>query len=628
MSNTVTVQIAADVRRMASGIQQTNQQLGGLNDRVSKVTSVVKGMVAGFAALGAVNVLGDTVRAASDLQQSIGAVGSVFGDYADTITNKSKEAAAAYGLSANEYNTSAALIGAVLKGQGVAADQLAGQVDNLVSRGTDLAATFGGTTAEAVDALGAAFKGEFDSLERYGISLKASDINAELAARGQDKLTGAALKLATQQATTDLIMRQSADAQGQFGRESNSLAVRQQQLAAKFENVKATIGNALLPVVSSFVGFLSDRVIPAAKEVARWFGENVVPALKDLGQWVQNNSTWLGALAAVIGTVALGLAAYSLAMSTWAAITRVMTAVQLAFNAVMAINPFVLIIIGLMALVAALVWAWNNSETFRNVVMAVWDAIKKAVGAVLDWFTNTLWPGIQAVWNAITSSLGAVKDFFVNAWNSMVSFISSIPSKITNFFSSIGGWFANLWNTIKQGAINGWNAMIGWIKGVPGLILSALGNLGSLLLDVGADLLRGLWNGIKNLAGWLKDKIIGFFKNLIPGWVKDVFGIHSPSRMFMEFGQFLTEGLAIGITDRRYMNMVKRSTQELGDMVSGAYTDPALGVGFSGGGGGAGGVQVVINAGLGTDPAQLERAVVNALKSYSGKSGSGWITRL
>jgi Prophage tail length tape measure protein len=100
---------------------------------------------------------------------------------------------------------------------------------------------------------------------------------------------------------------------------------------------------------------------------------------------------------------------------------------------------------------------------------------------------------------------------------------------------------------VVDGVSSGISNVISFVSGLPGKIMSALGNLGSLLLTAGGDLLRGLWNGISGAVEWLKSKIGSFFGNLLPGWVKDMLGIHSPSRVFAEFGRSAMQGFAAGL---------------------------------------------------------------------------------
>src|SRR4029079_7081995 len=134
---------------------------------------------------------------------------------ADTVIRQSQRAATGLGLSADQYRQNANTLGALLSNQGVAADELAGKTRGLIKTGADLAATFGGDTKTAVDALASAFKGEFDPLEQYGISIKQSTVNTEAMRVANVKTTAAFNDLSTaqqaaakQQATANLITKQ------------------------------------------------------------------------------------------------------------------------------------------------------------------------------------------------------------------------------------------------------------------------------------------------------------------------------------------------------------------------------------------------------------------------------------
>ncbi|MFB9768165.1 hypothetical protein ACFFOS_27560, partial [Nocardioides kongjuensis] len=156
----------------------------------------------------------------------------------------------------------------------------------LTRRAADMAATYGGTTKEAIESVSSLLRGEADPIERYGVSIKQSDVNARLAAQGLDKLTGSARKQAEQQARLDLLMQQTSKTAGQFGRESDTIAGKGQRLGAKVEDLEAKF---------------SDLLIPALSAAADWASEDVVPALDDLHGWLSDNSDEFASLASTVG---------------------------------------------------------------------------------------------------------------------------------------------------------------------------------------------------------------------------------------------------------------------------------------------------------------------------------------
>jgi hypothetical protein len=242
-------------------------ELRGLGDSATGTGDKLKNLVAAGAAFAGVTALiKRAVDAASNLQQSTGGVEAVFKDSASAVKTFASEAARSLGLSQSAYQELATVIGSQLKNAGTSMEELAPKTNKLITTGADLAAMFGGTTAEAVGALSSALKGERDPIERYGVSLNQAAIDAKILALGLDTSTNAAKQAATQQATLAIIYEQTADAQGAAAREADSYASVMQTLGALWENTLAQVGTALLPALSQLAGTLGD-LMPAVASI-------------------------------------------------------------------------------------------------------------------------------------------------------------------------------------------------------------------------------------------------------------------------------------------------------------------------------------------------------------------------
>ncbi len=257
---------------------------GRFRGHLATATDDIKKALTSPLAVGAIGtgiVLGfkNVVGAASDAQQAIGGVEAVFGEYAAGVLSDAKKADQALGLSATAYEELITLSGALLKNKGI--EDFAAQGETLIKVGADLAAQFGGSTREAVEALNAAMRGESDPIERYAISLNETAINAELARTGMADLEGAALDQAKTQARLTLIQKQSADAQGAFGRESDTAAGQAARATAQFADMRQELGEKLLPATSAFIGFLNDEALPALG-AAGGVAQDVGAAIGDL----------------------------------------------------------------------------------------------------------------------------------------------------------------------------------------------------------------------------------------------------------------------------------------------------------------------------------------------------------
>jgi hypothetical protein len=288
----IRVQFLAD----ASQLDREMRRAEGTTESVGKkMSDFGKAAVAylGAQALGAVKeFVGDSVRAFSELEQSQGGTQAVFGESAKVIDDFAKRSAQAIGLSEAEFRTATTLIGGQLKRMTGDVNFAAEQSVELTRVAADLAATYGGTTAEAVEALGAAFRGEADPAERFNLNLKASVVNAKAVEMGLAATEKEVDDNARAQALLALIMEQSADAQGQFARELDTVAGKAQVAAAEAENMKARVGEALVPVkeLSTELGMVAAQ---AAGILATKL-QNLTGAIDDVDSAIQQFEIHMG----------------------------------------------------------------------------------------------------------------------------------------------------------------------------------------------------------------------------------------------------------------------------------------------------------------------------------------------
>ena len=148
--HTIQVSVLADTGPLRKAFSNLGQQLG-----LGKIGSSLKtlGVSVGTAIAGvgaaAGLVLKNGIKAAGDLEQSIGAIDSIFGSSAGQMHSWAQAAAQSVGLARNEYNELGTLIGAQLRNGGTAMDELAPKTNQLITLGADLASMFGGTTKES-----------------------------------------------------------------------------------------------------------------------------------------------------------------------------------------------------------------------------------------------------------------------------------------------------------------------------------------------------------------------------------------------------------------------------------------------------------------------------------------------
>lgn len=470
------VRIIADNKEAIRGVDQMGRSVDKAGGRLSKLRAPAAAALGGIALLAK-----GSLDAASDLQQSTGAVQSVYGKFAGSIIKNAKKAAGAVGLSQAAYQQQAVLLGSQLKNLGTPIDQVAGKTQGLIQRASDLAATFGGSTADAVEAIGSLMRGETDPIERYGVSINQASIKAYALAHNLPMATDAQQKQAKSAAVLALLYKQTAAASGQFARETNTAAGASEIASAKFENAKAALGKRLLPVYAKFKTILAT-----------------------VAGWVSRNSRLVFILGGIIGTAAIAILSINAATKAWAAASKAMATVQAVLNTVMSANPAVRIALAITALGVALVVAYKKSETFRNIVNAVFGAVKAAVEPVVDFFVHDIphafgvvFTALKTVWSNVT---GFLRKWGPTALLILAPFIG-IPLLIARHFGKIIGWIRDTWNTVTRDARQFVSTVAGAILSIP----SRIGALAGKMFHAGASFIQSFFKGIGNIVAKVGD---------------------------------------------------------------------------------------------------------------------------
>lgn len=184
----------------------------------------------------------------------------VFGETLPQVTEAAKENASAMGLTTQQYVSAAAAIQDILVPMGFQRKEAADISSQLVNLSGALSEWTGGqvSATQVSDILASALTGEREQLKQLGIVLQQSDIDARLAAKGLDGLTGQLKQQAEATATLDLILQKSQDAQTSFAENADTMGRKTAELTARFEDIKEKLATALVPVFEGFVNILGD----------------------------------------------------------------------------------------------------------------------------------------------------------------------------------------------------------------------------------------------------------------------------------------------------------------------------------------------------------------------------------
>jgi hypothetical protein len=271
----------------AKGIREAKTGMAALGGIVKNLKGAAIAAAASFAAVGVTSFVKDAVTEARDLERNMVGLGNVFGGITPEMQQFAKDASA-IGLSQVEASRASTFLGSVLKQSGFEMNNVAGETKNLVGLASDLAATYGYDVSEALTGMTALFRGEYDPIEKFGVAMKQSEVNALLAARGQKNLTGATLRNAQAQARLDILYSRSKDAQGAYAKQTGSLFVAQTQLKASLDNLKASLGASMTGPLAKLLG----SVVP----LVDMMGKILAPMFETFGKYVARLAPLLVAL--------------------------------------------------------------------------------------------------------------------------------------------------------------------------------------------------------------------------------------------------------------------------------------------------------------------------------------------
>jgi len=269
-------------------------------------------------------------------------------------------------------------------------------------------------------------------------------------------------------------------------------------------------------------GMISDFM--NATKTLVWIAKNTAELAKQGGIWVFNTAK---------------LVAHGIAMAAVRTATALWTAAQWALNVALNANPISLIIIAIVALIAAIVLLWNNSETFRNIVTGVFQAVWNAIKAVWDWISNN-WPLLLAIltgpiglavlwiinnWETVKAAFALAWEFIKQVWSNVVGWFGSVWNGIVSIFSGVGTWFANMFTGAVNAIRNAWGGITGFFQGIWNAITSIFGSIGAAVSNGIVGAVKGVVNGILSGAENIVNGFVGAINGVI-GTINKIPGVN------------------------------------------------------------------------------------------------------
>lgn len=495
-----------DAEKAFDGFARTTKRtLGGIAEFGKKV-AIGLGVVAGAAGAGAFKA----IDAASDLAEEVSKTGQLFGEVTGQVEAFAEAAARTFGQSKQQALEGANTFAIFGKAAGLAGDDLVGFSTDFVGLASDLASFNNTSPQEAIEAIGAALRGEAEPLRRYGVLLDDATLKQKALEMGIYDGTGALTQQQRIRAAEVAIYEQTTAAQGDFARTSEGLANQQRILRAEFANIVAQIGEKLLPIALKLAQFFNDKVLPVVQAVTDAFSERglagvfdlAVKAIKDKGPGIRD-----------------GIIGFLQSAFDWIRDTGIPAFLELMRKAGEAlvdwIGPRIKPMLRKLGEFIAAGAQWFIDEGLPKLV----DTLIKLGDALVAWIKPQIAPALQALgvllaqilqW-ILTEALPKITEQLIKLQVAFVKWIIDITPEVIKglglLLLEIGKWFfTDGIPAIFRFAVNfGKQLVAGMWEGLRQVL--------SQLVEFGQEIVRKIVEGIRSIAGEIGSTILG----AIPG---------------------------------------------------------------------------------------------------------------
>jgi hypothetical protein len=281
---TLKLEVLAETKQFVKGMNDANKETQSFGDKLgdfSKKAGAALAVVGAAAGAMAIKVGKEAVQAASDLAESTSKVGVIFGNVSEEITKFAAQAASSLGQTRIQAQNAASTFATFGKAAGLSGKDLSNFSIEFVKLASDIASFNNTSVDQAINALGAALRGESEPIRAYGVLLNDATLKAKAMEMGLYDGKGALDAQTKVLAAHQVVLAQTRDAQGDFARTADGMANSQKILTARLEEAKITLGEALLPVALNVVNLFNDKFLPVIQNIAGAFSNEEGSGLSD-----------------------------------------------------------------------------------------------------------------------------------------------------------------------------------------------------------------------------------------------------------------------------------------------------------------------------------------------------------
>lgn len=369
---------------------------------------------------------------------------------------------------------------------------------------------------------------------------------------------------------------------------------------------------------ASFTAFLSSAwqsavafVTGLGQNIANFFTQTIPNAIQSVIQWFQQLPSAIGTalsnLITSIGTwaVSFGQSALQAGQQFVSNIANFLTNLPATIAYWLAYGITFVVLwaaqLGSQAISAGQQFLTNLGTFFMQLPGNIWNWLTSTVASVASWAAqmgaNALSAGSQFLSNVgtfISQLPSNVGSWLSGAISAAASFVGQMASNAVNagsrFLSSIGSYISQVPGRISAG-LSGAISAVGSFAGSMASgalragqqflsnLVNTLASIPGRMASIGSQIVSGLVNGITGSIGRVASAILGGVNDAIAK-VKNMLGIHSPSRLFRDqIGRNIGLGLAQGISNSQAAVMSSMNGMA-SDIAGTRFTTPGVAAGY------------------------------------------------
>lgn len=532
------------------GVEDLGKEMDNGGQKALSFGDLVKSNLASEAIIGGVKLMASAIKEAAEAlvdlskqaiqgfaeqEQLIGGVDTLFKESSKQVQQYANEAYKTAGLSANEYmETVTSFSASLLQSLGGDTAKAAAYADRAVTDMSDNANKMGTNMTSIQDAYQGFAKQNYTMLDNLKLGYGGTKTEMERLIADASAMTAEQEKLNVAVDAGDL----------SFGNIVNAISVVQEHLgiagttateaATTIEGSAKAMKSAWQNLVTGMANEnldLSALIENFVESIQTFLDDNLIPRIQIMvPRMVEALTQLIGAMTPYIAP------------------------------ALQMLLP--VIVQGIGALVSGIV------QALPAVVSAISEVIPMIVDQLVTLLPQITASGVEII-AALVSGIGEnLPALIPAAVDAIIAVASTLVANVDKIILAAG----DLLSGLIQGLIE---AIPRLIYRLPEIIIAITSGLlkgvGSII-DVGVQLIRGLFEGIKNAGTWLYNKLRGWVSDVL-GWVKRLFGIHSPSKVFAdEIGKFIPPGITVGVEEA-----MPRALRDMGQELSALSNIPIPG---------------------------------------------------